>query len=108
MRSLCATASPALGIRRPTRHHAPILRSRVQIAQHPGTALLLCHNVTKAFARGGDAIPWHAINRATGEYSDGHSTYVATGTAAAFAGPSIFPALFATGLPGAPEAGSWY
>jgi hypothetical protein len=80
----------------------------LEIAQHPGTALLLCHNVTKAFARGGDAIRWRVINRATGEYSDGESSYRATGLPAAFAGPSIFPALFAACDLGAYAAGFWY
>jgi hypothetical protein len=74
----------------------------LEIAGHPGTALLLCHNVTKSFARGGHAIRWEMINRAAGEYSDGESSYRAAGSPLAFSGPSILPALFAA------DAGSWY
>jgi len=79
----------------------------LEIAQHPGTALLLCHNLTKAFARGGEAIRWRVINRATGDYSDGESMYSAAGSPAAHAAPSIFRALFAAEL-GVADAGSWY
>src|SRR5262249_52049584 len=57
----------------------------LQIVPHSGTALLLCHNVTKAFARGGEAIPWRVINRTTGEYSDGASSYRAPAAPAALA-----------------------
>jgi hypothetical protein len=80
----------------------------LQIAQHPGTALLLCHNVTKAFARGGEAIRWRVINRAAGDYSDGQSAYSAAGLPAAFAAPSIFQALFAAAELGIADAGYWY
>ena len=86
-----------------------------QIMPHPGTALLLCHNVAKAFARGGEAIRWQATNRARGEYTDGKSTHVAallhragalkTGP---FANPSIFYLLFSTTDFGATDPGDYY
>jgi len=80
----------------------------LQIAGHPGTALLLCHNVTKAFARGGDAIGWRLINRATGACSDGESAFVPASLSGAFGAPSIFHALFAASELGASDAGFWY
>jgi hypothetical protein len=79
----------------------------LQLCRHPGTAMLQCHNVTKAFARGGDAIRWQVINRARGEYSDGRLTFSMTGMRAA-PGASIFHALFATSEPGMSDAGGWY
>jgi hypothetical protein len=79
----------------------------LRLCPHPGTAMLQCHNVTKAFARGGDAIRWQVINRARGEYSDGRLTFSVTGLRAV-PGASIFPALFATSEPGMSDAGGWY
>ena len=108
----------AIGLRRRLLQHwasggAPVGTRQLydlalQIAQHPGTALLLCHNVTKAFARGGDAICWRLINRATGEYSDGESAYVPASLAGAFAAPPIFHALFAASELAASDCGYWY
>lgn len=80
----------------------------LEISQHPGTTLLLCHNVAKVFARGGNAIRWEIVNRATGEYSDGESAYRAAGSPLAFSGPSILPALFAAGELSGADAGYWY
>jgi hypothetical protein len=62
---------------------------------HPSTALLLCHNVAKAFARGGHFIPWQFTNRARNEFSDGERTY---------SGRNLFFALFAA----SPDPGDWY
>ncbi len=82
---------------------------------HPGTALLLCHNVIKAFSRGGEAIRWQAANRTRGEYTDGKSTYVATllhrdGTlrTGPFAGPSIFYVLFSSSEFAGADPGDYY
>jgi len=82
---------------------------------HPGTALLLCHNVAKAFARRGEAIRWQVTNRTRGEYTDGESAHLAallhrdgalkTGP---FANPSIFYVLFSTTDFGATDPGDYY
>jgi hypothetical protein len=86
-----------------------------QVTPHVGTALLLCHNVAKAFARGGDAIPWLLVNRARGEYTDGKSTHIAavlhrngvlkTGP---FATSSIFYLLFSAAEFGPADPGDTY
>jgi hypothetical protein len=41
------------------------------------TALLLCHNVTRAFAHGSMALSWHLLDSARGEYTDGATVYTA-------------------------------
>jgi hypothetical protein len=41
------------------------------------TALLLCHNVTRAFAHGSIALSWHLLDPARGEYTDGETVYTA-------------------------------
>jgi len=48
----------------------------LDISGHAATAALLCHNVTKAFARGGKAIQWQST-ATEGEYTDGTRTYTA-------------------------------
>ena len=40
-------------------------------ASHAATALLLCHNVTRSFARGGEAVTWRCVDRRRGTFSDG-------------------------------------
>jgi hypothetical protein len=80
----------------------------VAIAHHPGTALLLSHNVAKTFARGGEALRWRLINRTAGAYTDGQSAYSAVSATTAFSAPSIFPALFAPSELGAFDPGYWY
>jgi hypothetical protein len=65
------------------------------LAGHPSTALLLCHNVAKSFARGGRLIHWQLTNRVRAEFSDGEHTY---------SGRNFFFALFAA----APDPGDWY
>jgi hypothetical protein len=65
------------------------------IAEHSSTALLLCHNVAKAFARGGQHIRWQIVNRARGEFTDGQRVYF---------GRNFFFALFSA----APDSGDWY
>ena len=87
----------------------------LRITAHAGTALLLCHNVAKAFARGGAAVYWEVVNRTRGEYSDGTATYTAavlhrdsvlkTGP---FATPSIFYVLFSAAEFGSGDTGDFY
>jgi hypothetical protein len=48
----------------------------VDVCGHAGTAALLCHNVAKAFAKGGQAIHWQGTGK-EGEYTDGRTTYTA-------------------------------
>jgi subtilisin family serine protease len=48
----------------------------LETAGDPGTAELLCHNVTKALAVGGVAITWHETGT-QGEYTDGQTTHTA-------------------------------
>ncbi len=87
----------------------------VEIVRHTGTALLLCHNTAKAFARGGEAICWRLVNRTRGEYQDGKLTSIAAVLhrngilkSGAFANPSIFYVLFSAGEFGSGDAGAWY
>ena len=90
----------------------------LSIAGEPGTALLLCHNVTKAFVRGGVAITWDST-RTEGEYTDGRRTY--TAKVVNPAGRlrflkrdgkrevvSIFYLLFAADEFGTDDPGDWY
>ena len=86
-----------------------------QIVSHQGTALLIAHNVSKAFARGGDAIHWQLTNRTRGEYTDGANTYLASTLHRAgvlktgpFANPSIFYALFSAKEFGTGDPGDYY
>ena len=76
-------------------------------APHAGTALLLCHVVTKAFARGGEAVTWRAADRRRGSFSDGkrlHQPLKATPD------PDlpVFYALFAASSLGIADTGDWY
>ncbi len=93
---------------------AALLAEAVSIAPHQGTALMICHNVTKAFARGGAAIEWTKTDRIRGEYSDGVTSYHAAGSmhpAARSVGsavPSIFYLLLAAAEFGVVDPGDWY
>jgi hypothetical protein len=80
-----------------------------QITHHAGTALLLCHNVSKAFARGGDALAWRIVDRAHGIYFDGQA-HVALPTRphSPLAAPSIFHQIFSAAEFGAADSGDWY
>jgi hypothetical protein len=87
----------------------------MQIAGHPGTALLLCHNVARAFARGGAAIRWENHNRARGEYFDGAKNWTAATIHRqglvrpnALAPPSLFYLLFSARSFGVSDPGDWY
>jgi hypothetical protein len=84
------------------------------LAGHPGTALLVCHNVARAFARGGAAIRWIKTSRNQGEYFDGARAYTARAIhpqgvlrADPFAAPSIFYLLFSASVFGATDSGDW-
>lgn len=85
------------------------------IVNHAGTAMLLCHNVAKAFARGGVAIEWRKVNRPGGEYSDGVRDYSAFTIhrqglvrPTALSNPSIFYLLFSARPLGTGDPGDWY
>ncbi len=84
------------------------------LAGDKGTALLLCHNAAKAFARGGAAIRWIKTGRARGEYFDGARSFTARVlhprgvlTAGPFAPPSIFYLLFSASVFGTTDPGDW-
>jgi hypothetical protein len=87
----------------------------MRIAGHAGTALLLCHNVARAFARGGAAIRWENRGRGRGEYFDGGNTWMAASINRqgllrpnALAPPSIFYLLFSARAFGVSDPGDWY
>jgi subtilisin family serine protease len=89
-----------------------------ETAGDPGTAELLCHNVTKAFVREGVAITWRGTGT-EGEYTDGQKTYTAkvinsAGRLKYFHGGkrreviSIFYLLFSAKEFGTDDPGDWY
>jgi len=47
------------------------------IIDDPPTALLLCYDVTRAFANYSLALRWHILDRTRGEYTDGSAVYTA-------------------------------
>jgi hypothetical protein len=47
----------------------------LDVSGHPGVAMLLCHNVTRAFTRGGKAIRWDKDQTDPKTYSDGKRTW---------------------------------
>jgi hypothetical protein len=82
---------------------------------HAGTAMLLCHNVAKTFARGGRIIEWQNRNRTRGEYSDGAHNFSASVVHRqglvrpnALAPPSLFYLLFSARALGVVDPGDWY
>jgi hypothetical protein len=87
----------------------------LRIVGHTGTALLLCHLVAKAFARGGEAVQWRAMDRRRGAFSDGARVHVpilrhADGVLrpAELGAPTMFYLLFAANALGAADTGDWY
>jgi hypothetical protein len=86
----------------------------LELAPHAGTALLLCHNVARAFARGGSAIRWIKTDRRRGEYFDGARTFAARVlhpegvlSAGPFGTPSLFHLLFSSSVFGTADPGDW-
>jgi hypothetical protein len=87
------------------------------VCGHVETAALLCHNVTKAFARGGRAIHWQRTTN-EGEYTDGRKTFTATlihpDGGLTWTNPdgrdvvSIFYLLFSADELGRHDPGDWY
>lgn len=91
-----------------------------EVSGHSGSAFLLCHNVTKAFARGGVAITWDRVPTAPDTYSDGKKVW--TPKVIHRAGklirnysekykrelPSIYYLLFSEKEFGTDDAGDWY
>jgi hypothetical protein len=76
-------------------------------AGHAGTALLLCHLVTKAFARGGNAVTWRVVDRDGGTFNDGvriHRPVAATSDGTM---PAFYALLAASSL-GVDDTGDWY
>ena len=85
------------------------------IAGHGGTALMLCLIVTRAFARGGEAVAWQATDRRSGAFSDGVQTHLPVprhpeGVVQpnGFDRPSLFYLLFAATALGTADSGDWY
>ncbi|MVT55299.1 hypothetical protein GPL17_33240 [Bradyrhizobium yuanmingense] len=90
------------------------------VSGQAGPAMLLCHNVTKAFARGGVAITWDRVGSAPDTYSDGKRIW--TPAVIHRAGkilrtynktykrelPSIYYVLFSVGELGTSDPGDWY
>lgn len=90
------------------------------VSGQAGLAMLLCHNVTKAFARSGVAITWDRVGSAPDTYSDGKKTW--TPTVIHRAGkiirsyskthkrelPSIYYVLFSDSELGTTDPGDWY
>jgi hypothetical protein len=91
-----------------------------QLSGHQGTAFLLCHNVTKAFSRGGTAITWDRVGSAPDSYTDGTKTWTPKVTHARGKLttkhsekhkrelPSIFYLLFSDAELGTSDPGDWY
>ena len=84
------------------------------LAGHAGTALLLCHNVARAFARGSVAIPWIKTDRRCGEYFDGARAVAArilnplgVLRPGPFSSPSVFHLLFDSRVFGVADSGDW-
>jgi hypothetical protein len=85
------------------------------ITNHCGTAMLICHNVAKAFAKGGSAIQWQH-NKSTGRYEDGKKSYVVKVIHPKGViiprpnneGKSIFYVLFSANELGKDDPGDWY
>lgn len=91
-----------------------------EVSGHPPTTMLLCHNVTKAFARGGVAIKWDRVKTNPDTYSDGKATW--TPKVIHRAGnlnrkyskkyaqelPSIYYQLFSDREFGVGDEGDWY
>jgi hypothetical protein len=48
-----------------------------EVVDDPPTALLLCHNVIRAFAHYSVALRWHLLDPLRAEYTDGSSIYIA-------------------------------
>lgn len=92
----------------------------LQYTDDPGTALLICHNVLKAMARGQSPIPWERISPSP-EDPDGPLTYSLAGGTVVVGPthpqgigewppgrPSIFYRLFDPGAFGTEDPGDWY
>ncbi|HWA72775.1 MAG TPA: hypothetical protein VG937_10585 [Polyangiaceae bacterium] len=92
---------------------APLLRpdeffeEGLAVTGHPGAALLVCCNVARAFAEGGDVIHWQKVNRAKGVYSNGQQQLTSPfrGSSGSTDG-DFLPFLFSA-LPGAEARQHW-
>jgi hypothetical protein len=83
------TGSPLLSMSRSLRdwvlsewqsRKPPVTISRLSataldLSGHPGTAMLLCHNVLRAFARGSTVLPWDRVPSDPETYSDGSKVW---------------------------------
>jgi hypothetical protein len=83
------------------------------LTPHAGTALLLCHNVTRAFARGGQTVRWRKTDRLRGDYTDGAYRYSVQvpsspgGLQTLPVRPSLFYFLFSPGALTNRDPGLW-
>jgi hypothetical protein len=95
-------------------HPAALLEASLRIAGHAATALLLCLIVTRAFARGGQAVVWRAVDRRSGGFSDGVETHLPVprhpdGVVQPGGDrPSLFYLLLAAAALGTEDSGDWY
>ncbi len=83
------------------------------LTEHPGAAMLLCHNVMKAFAREGDAIRWVRDKTDPSKYTDGKKLWEAkvihkAGQLIYNGKPSLFYLLFSKDELGTDDPGDWY
>jgi len=85
-----------------------------ELTGNTGYAALLCHNVTKAFARGGKAIHWQRVTDGEGVYTGSGKQWTARrihpdGVLLRKAkGPSIYYLLFSSKEFGTEDEGDWY
>jgi hypothetical protein len=101
--------------RQPPLRPASFFEESRRIADHAGTALLLCHAVAKAFARGREAITWRAIDRRRGAFSDGaaiHKPMLLHPEGVLYppglAVPTMYYLLFSAAALGTADTGDWY
>ncbi len=94
-----------------------LYQEALRVAGDPGTALLVCHNVTKAFARGGTAIYWQRVRGHDDLYTDGVNEYQIPPVTdenkdivqpEGFRKPSAFYLMFSADEFGTDDPGDWY
>lgn len=93
-----------------------VYQMALETVQDPGTALLICHNVMKAFARGGETIHWQRVEGTIDRYTDGTHEYQVSVTEAnqaivqppGFEKPSAFYLMFSMEALGNSDPGDWY
>jgi hypothetical protein len=87
----------------------PLFDMAMRETGHPATSLLACHLVTRAFARGGEAVTWRCVDRRRGVFSDGVRLHRPAQRAAVDEpAASAYYALFAASALGVEDPGDWY